>query len=206
MCSWVRLQCLWLAAFLPAFAADWPRLLGPALDGTSAETNLIERIPADGPPMVWDREVGTGYAAPSVAGGRLFLFHRVGAEELLEAWDAVTAKPLWKHSQPTRYRDPYGYNDGPRCAPLVAGGRVFTFGAEGLLTCVDAATGSRLWQRNTAKEFEVPEAWEVALRPWVAVQEGPFTVEDAMRDGLGIVAERWELGVKEPFALLPSAM
>jgi len=159
MCSWVRLQCLWLAAFLPAFAADWPRLLGPALDGTSAETNLIERIPADGPPMVWDREVGTGYAAPSVAGGRLFLFHRVGAEELLEAWDAVTAKPLWKHSQPTRYRDPFGYNDGPRCAPLVAGGRVFTFGAEGLLTCVDAATGSRLWQRNTAKEFEVPEAF-----------------------------------------------
>jgi len=159
MCSWVRLQCLWLAAFLPAFAADWPRLLGPALDGTSAETNLIERIPAEGPPVVWDREVGTGYAAPSVAGGRLFLFHRVGAEELLEAWDAVTAKPLWKHSQPTRYRDPYGYNDGPRCAPLVAGGRVFTFGAEGLLTCVDAATGSRLWQRNTAKEFEVPEAF-----------------------------------------------
>jgi hypothetical protein len=42
------------------------------------------------------------------------------------------------------------------------------------------------------RQFEVPEAWEVALRPWVAVQEGPFTVEDAMRDGLGIVAERWD--------------
>jgi putative DNA primase/helicase len=42
------------------------------------------------------------------------------------------------------------------------------------------------------RQFEVPEAWEVALRPWVAVQEGAFTVEDAMRDGLGIVAERWD--------------
>lgn len=42
------------------------------------------------------------------------------------------------------------------------------------------------------RQFEVPEAWEAALQPWVAAQEDPFTVEDAMRDGLGIVAERWD--------------
>ncbi len=61
-------------------------------------------------------------------------------------------------------------------------------------------TGEPWWLNKTEeallvqaqRQFEVPEAWEVALRPWVAVQEGPFTVEDAMRDGLGIVAERWD--------------
>jgi putative DNA primase/helicase len=42
------------------------------------------------------------------------------------------------------------------------------------------------------RQFTVPEAWEEALRPWVAAQEGRFTVEDAMRDGLGIVPERWD--------------
>ncbi|MDP2311269.1 MAG: virulence-associated E family protein [Pseudomonadota bacterium] len=42
------------------------------------------------------------------------------------------------------------------------------------------------------RQFTVPEAWESALRPWVATREAPFTVEDAMRDGLGIVAERWD--------------
>lgn len=143
----------------PASAADWPRFLGPRLDATSSETRLLERVPEGGPPVVWDREIGTGYSAPSVVGDRLYLFHRVGAEELLEAWEIATAKPLWKQSQPTRYRDPYGYNDGPRCVPLVAGERVYTFGAEGLLTCVETGTGRRVWQRDTAKEFQVPEAF-----------------------------------------------
>jgi outer membrane protein assembly factor BamB len=140
-------------------AADWPRMLGPDLNATSRETNLIERIPADGPPVLWDKPAGTGYAAPSVAGGRVVIFQRIAGEEVTEAWDAATGKPLWKHSQPSQYRDPYGYNNGPRCAPLIEGDRVFTFGAEGLLTCIDATNGKQLWQRNTAKDFEVPEAF-----------------------------------------------
>jgi outer membrane protein assembly factor BamB len=148
--------CLW---FSPLLAEDWPRLLGPRLDATSAETGLLARIPTNGPPVRWDKPVGTGYSAPSVAGGRLFLFHRLGNEELTEAWDASTGAPLWKHAQPTAYRDPYGYNNGPRCAPLVEGGRVFTFGAEGLLTCLEASTGKLLWQRDTAKDFEIPSAF-----------------------------------------------
>lgn len=42
------------------------------------------------------------------------------------------------------------------------------------------------------RQFTVPEAWEEALRPWVATQGAPFTVEDAMREGLGIAVERWD--------------
>lgn len=140
-------------------AADWPRLLGPDLNATSRETNLIERIPTNGPPVLWDKHAGTGYAAPSIADGRVVIFQRINDEEVTEAWEALTGKPLWKHTQPSRYRDPYGYNNGPRCAPLIDGKRVFTFGAEGLLTCIDFATGKQIWQRNTAKEFEVPEAF-----------------------------------------------
>ena len=148
--------CLW---FSPLLAEDWPRLLGPRLDATSAETGLLTRIPTNGPPIRWEKAVGTGYSAPSIVGGRLFLFHRLGNEELTEAWDARTGAPVWKHAQPTAYRDPYGYNNGPRCAPLVDGGRVYTFGAEGLLTCLEASTGKSLWQRDTAKDFEIPSAF-----------------------------------------------
>ena len=42
------------------------------------------------------------------------------------------------------------------------------------------------------RQFTVPEAWESALQPWVASQEAPFTVQDAMQHGLGIVPERWD--------------
>ncbi len=42
------------------------------------------------------------------------------------------------------------------------------------------------------RQFEVPEAWESLLAPWVERQEDPFTVEDAMGEGLGIPADRWD--------------
>lgn len=42
------------------------------------------------------------------------------------------------------------------------------------------------------RQFEVPEAWESFLAPWVEQQEAPFTVEDAMRDGLRLPVDRWD--------------
>lgn len=47
------------------------------------------------------------------------------------------------------------------------------------------------------RQFEVPEAWEGVIAPWVEQQEGPFTVEDAMRDGLGLSVDRWTPKVRQ---------
>ena len=57
--------------FCACLAADWPQLLGPNRDGQSAEKDLLDSFPAKGPPVVWQRDVGEGYASPVVAGGRL---------------------------------------------------------------------------------------------------------------------------------------
>lgn len=144
---------------LRAHAGDWPQFLGPTRDGVSQETNLFTRIPTNGLPQLWERPLGTGYSAPSVQGGVVVFFHRVGREEIVEAADAATGATRWKQTYPTAYQDPYGYNNGPRCSPLIAGGRVYTFGAEGTLTCFNFADGRRLWQRATAEEFEIPQAF-----------------------------------------------
>lgn len=148
-----------ILSLVPALAADWPQFLGPAGDGTSPESGLVERIPTNGLPVVFDLPVGTGYAAPSVRDGKLVLFHRQGNEEIVEALDAKTGRSAWRHAYPSRYQDPYGYNNGPRCAPLLTTNRVFTFGAEGKLLCLDLATGKQLWQRDTAKDWQVPQAF-----------------------------------------------
>ncbi|MCA9082260.1 MAG: hypothetical protein KDA58_16980, partial [Planctomycetaceae bacterium] len=50
---------------------DWPRFLGPAETGISTETNLLTTWPPAGPPLVWEKTVGTGYSAPSVLGDKL---------------------------------------------------------------------------------------------------------------------------------------
>ena len=61
--------------------------------GTSSETSEV--WPPGGPPIVWKKEVGQGFSNPSVAQGRLILFHRVGDKEVVEALDAATGKAIW---------------------------------------------------------------------------------------------------------------
>ena len=129
-------------------------MLGPRADGTSSETGLLSAWPSGGPKVIWKKQIGTGYSAPSVRDGRLVLFHRIGNEQIVEALDAKTAKPVWRHASPTRYRDPFGYNNGPRCTPLLTEKYCFTFGAEGVLLCLDIKTGKPVWQRKTAEDFQ----------------------------------------------------
>ncbi|MCC6234464.1 MAG: PQQ-binding-like beta-propeller repeat protein, partial [Verrucomicrobiales bacterium] len=158
--TWFGLLLVLLAgstALVPG--ADWPRFLGPNGDGTSPETNLVDRIPATGLPIVWERAVGTGYSAPSVAQGQLILHHRLGNEEIVQSYDAATGKPGWSAAAPSQFQDPFGYNNGPRCSPLLTSNRVFTFGAEGRLLALERSTGRKLWERETGKEFTVPEAF-----------------------------------------------
>tara|TARA_B100001094_G_C18185112_1_gene803299 strand:+ start:2210 stop:3622 length:1413 start_codon:yes stop_codon:yes gene_type:complete len=140
-------------------AADWPNFLGPSKNGISSETGLIGSWPSEGPKEIWKKQVGTGYSAPAIRDQRLVLFHRIKNEEIVEAYNVRTAELIWRHSYPTRYRDPFGYNNGPRCSPLITKKHCFTFGAEGLLLCLDIKTGKQVWQRKTAEDFKIPEAF-----------------------------------------------
>ena len=142
-----------------AHAADWPEFMGPTRDQVSTQTGLLDAFPASGPRLVFEKHVGTGYSAPSVRGGVMVVHHRIADEEIVEACDATTGATLWKHAYPSAFRDPFGYNNGPRCSPLLTADRCYTFGAEGVLLCLDFKTGNAVWRRDTAKDFEVPEAF-----------------------------------------------
>jgi outer membrane protein assembly factor BamB len=140
-------------------AADWPEFLGPTRDNVSPETGLLEVFPPKGPRLIWAKNIGTGYSAPSIRGKILVLHHRAGDEEIVEALDAMTGALQWRHAYPSHFRDPFGYNNGPRCTPLLTADRCYTFGAEGVLLCLDLQTGKPVWRRDTQKEFDVPEAF-----------------------------------------------
>jgi len=140
-------------------ADDWPQFLGPRANGISDETGLLDKWPAHGPPLVWEKSIGTGYGAPSVLGLRLVLHHRLADEEVVECFAADTGKSLWRFGYSSHFIDPYGYNNGPRATPLLTSNLCYTFGAEGKLTCLDLQTGKLVWQRDTATDFKVPEAF-----------------------------------------------
>jgi len=105
--------------------------------------------------VVWKRAVGQGFSGPIVAEGKLILFHRLGDKETVDCLDAATGKEIWRFDYATRYRDDFGFDEGPRSTPTINSGRVYTFGAEGLLHCLDFATGKKLWAVDTHQQFDV---------------------------------------------------
>ena len=133
-----------------ASAEDWPQHLGPQRNGVYTGA-ITSTWPAGGPPRVWQKDVGAGFAAPVVAGNTLILFHRVGREEVVDALDPRTGTVRWHYAYATQYQDDFGFDEGPRAAPVVAEGRVFTFGAEGRLSAIDLATGRLLWSEDTRR-------------------------------------------------------
>jgi outer membrane protein assembly factor BamB len=146
-----ELKSLWTRST----GGDWPCFLGPAGDGKSPETGILTMWPATGLKLVWHRPLGEGYGAPTISRGRLFQFDRFGDRARLYCLHAETGEPIWQHEVPTDYEDMYGYNNGPRCSPVVDGDRVYAFGVDGRLFCCRVMDGQPLWEVDTAKQFGV---------------------------------------------------
>lgn len=162
--SWMCRAAVWSSCFVvgwssPAAAGDWPQILGPQRDGKAAGEKLADSWPAGGPRVLWSVELGEGYAGPAVAGKTVVAFHRRERSETISALDVASGKPLWQTDFPASYRGGVDSDHGPRCVPLVHGGRVFAFGAAGDLHCVDLATGKRLWSRALYGDYEGEEGY-----------------------------------------------
>ena len=146
---------IWAAAPATAPAGeDWPQFLGPTRDGVYHGEALVNTFPPGGPKVVWQMELGSGWASPVIVSGKVLIFHRVKDDAVLDCLDAATGKPIWQSKYPTEYVDGFGFESGPRATPCVAGGRVFTLGAEGLARAVDLATGKEIWSVDTVKAFK----------------------------------------------------
>lgn len=147
-----------------AVASDWPHFLGPARDGTSPETRLLDRFeppPQGGPDplLVWAVARGESYSAPSIKSGRAIHFYRMRNEEVVDCLCAETGKRYWSSAYATTYRDRFNYLNGPRATPAIDGNRLYTLGAQGVLQCLDLTTGHLFWRRQIATEFAVNEGF-----------------------------------------------
>ena len=167
------------AGSLPA--EDWPQWLGPQRDSVWREAGIIEKFPSQGPTVLWRTSIGGGYAGPVVAKRRVYVTDRqlpagasnpadpferktiAGMERVL-CLDEAEGRILWTQE----YECPYtiSYPAGPRIAPLVSAGKVYTLGAEGNLLCCDAETGKVIWSRELKQDFGVKAPmWGFAGHP-----------------------------------------
>ena len=87
------LSCAVVVAFAGFVAAeDWPQWRGPDRTGISADTGLLKEWPKDGPPLRWKAaDIGTGYSAPIVVKGRVYL--QTTAPDFLSRARSVAESP-----------------------------------------------------------------------------------------------------------------
>jgi outer membrane protein assembly factor BamB len=162
-------------------ADDWPQWLGPNRDSVWRETGIVEKFPAAGPPVRWRTPIGGGYSGPVVAAGRVYLTDRQLADPSFNPADPLPRAPvkggervlclnetdgaiLWRRA----YECPYtmAHPLGPRVAPLVSAGRLYSLGAEGNLLCLDAADGRLIWSRDFKRDFAAKTPrWGVSAHP-----------------------------------------
>jgi outer membrane protein assembly factor BamB len=176
------LVCAFLVTPLAVRADDWPQWMGPKRDNVWREEGILEKFPQGGPKVLWRTPINGGYAGPAVSDGKVYVMDKVLAKgaanpddpfdtkekinstERVLCLDAKSGNVLWKHE----YNCPYqiSYPGGPRCTPLVSGGKVYTLGAMGNLYCLDAKSGKELWKVDFKEAYKAkPALWGFAAHP-----------------------------------------
>ena len=148
-----------IALGVRAAAEDWPQFLGPERNGIYRGPAIADTWGPAGPKVVWRTPVGQGFSGPVVAQDHVILFHRIRDQEIVDAFDARTGAAMWRFAYPTSYRDDFGFDEGPRAVPVVAGGVVYTFGAQGQLHAIDLETGTPVWSVDAMRRFTVAKGF-----------------------------------------------
>jgi outer membrane protein assembly factor BamB len=155
-----------------AQADDWPQWRGPSRDGVWQETGIIDKFSADQIPLKWKVEIGSGYSAPTVANGRVYVSDRmVDSEdqtqtERIWCFTEKDGEELWQHEYLCKYE--IGYTAGPRAAIAIVENRAFALGAMGHFHCLDAETGEVLWKHDLNAEYDiVMPIWGIAGSPLI---------------------------------------
>ncbi len=132
---------------------DWPRFRGRNLDGISDEfTPLAKSWPTEGPPHLWEIEVGEGYAAAAIWEGRVYVldYDRRKKADVLRCLSLTDGKDIWRYSYPVNVKRYHGMS---RTVPAVAEGAVVSLGPKCHVTCLEPKTGEFRWALDLVKDF-----------------------------------------------------
>ena len=188
------------------FGDDWPVFLGPTGDSKSTEKGIRKDWTDEGLPLVWQMPLTQSYGTCTISGGRLFQFDSepVGSPRRgknvgkLLCLHSETGKEIWNYRFEYDYHDQYGYNNGPRCSPIVDGDRVYAYGVDGRIVCLKTKDGSEVWQKDLTAEFGVvqnffgvgsnPVIYGDKLIVMVGGSPKQTRIDMALGNGSGIVA------------------
>ncbi len=98
---------------------DWPCWRGPDRNGVSRETELNWQWPEEGPPKLWQADVGIGFSSIAVAQNRVFTLGNKNEQDTIFCFDADTGQEIWTYCYDSAL-DPKYYKGGPGASPTAA--------------------------------------------------------------------------------------
>lgn len=147
---------------------SWPCFRGARRDNLVADGIALRKTwGADGPKVLWRRELGEGYAGAIIVGDRVYLLDYLEDEaaDALRCFQLHNGEEIWRRS----YKNPIRRNHGKsRTVPAYANNVVVTLGPAAHVMAVDATTGELLWVRDLVEEYgcEVPQ-WYAGQCPLI---------------------------------------
>ena len=146
----------------PAISGAWTEFRGAERDNVSRDPTPLARGWPEGsrPPVLWNLEVGEGYAAPAVYQGRVFLLDYDPARkgDLLRCLSLADGKELWQIFYPNPIRPNHGQS---RSVPAVTDRYVVTVGPSAHVLCAEIKTGKIAWVKHMVMEYntKIPDWW-----------------------------------------------
>ncbi len=143
---------------------SWPRFRGADYSNIVRDAQGLARSwPPERLRVLWQLEVGEGYAGPVIHNGRVYLidYDRQKQEDAIRCLSLGDGSEVWRYTYYVRVKRNHGMS---RTVPAVTDDYVVTIGPKCHTTCLDARTGQLIWKMDLVEQFgtKVP--------PWYAGQ------------------------------------
>lgn len=143
--------------------SDWPTFRGLSRSAVSADQDLLESWPENGPELIWEADgLGRGYSSLAIADGKMFTMGDTvtggdGTDEYLLCFDQKSGEQLWKLKTGPAWMNGKEDWQSSRSTPTVDGDRVYVLTAHGKLICASVA-GESIWSKDLKADFQGKKA------------------------------------------------
>ncbi|MBN1765434.1 MAG: PQQ-binding-like beta-propeller repeat protein [Sedimentisphaerales bacterium] len=137
---------------------SWPRFRGSLFDNiyTDPAVNLTHQWPAEGPPVLWEIDVGEGHAGAVILDGKVYVldYDRPNGRDSLRCLSLADGRDIWRYSYPVKIKRNHGMS---RTVPAVTDKYIVILGPKCHVTCLDSQTGRFLWAFDLVRQYGTKE-------------------------------------------------